>query len=122
MSEGNRLVVASVEIAKDLPNWLTDRIIAQRLAEGMTSARTGEKQRVGNAEVVAYLYTESLVRPMGHLKTNIYVKLARAEMGMTPEELTEEEKQELDELKSQIYKARGGDIKSPFFDILKGDK
>lgn len=83
---------------------------------------------VGNAEVVAYLYTHSLKASMSTEFTNIYLylttKLMKERKGVDVGEdikvkkLSEYEETELKILKQQIARARGK-VNHPLFDILK---
>ena len=129
MENKNRLVVASEEWAQDLPEWMLDEIKTERIAEGIVSASSGKPQKVGDFELMAYLYTRSLIAPMGSDLTNAYLKLSKRAIARSKKvelpgnlgegEYTEQEKFELERLRERIYTARGGEVRSPLFDALK---
>ena len=61
MEKQNRMVVADSGWAETLPEWLLSEIREERMVDGMYAITKGEKrQRVGDVEVVAYLYTMGL--------------------------------------------------------------
>lgn len=128
----NRLVVASKSFGEDIPDWLLKALEADRIME--TMGMTDPQGMVGEAETCAYLYTRSLVAPMNSEYCNIYVYLAGKLMkrkgvelpeDMRQPDLSEDEQREFISLRRQIFKARGGEIRTELGDILKkfrGDK
>jgi hypothetical protein len=127
----NRLVVANADWAKDAPDWLLKEIESERIVQGFAGVLGKGKEEVGDAEVCLYLYTLGLTVPMDYEFTQIYLHLASklmAQRGVeVPKdikvtELSSDAKRELERLKRELYRKRGGEIKSPLFEILKAFK
>jgi hypothetical protein len=133
MKNKNRLVVADAQWAQDLPEWLLEEIRTERLILSM-AALTHEMtdfEKVGDAEMVAYLMTASLRAPLYHEQAEIYVYLVaklsqRKGKDLTDfmqdkleRGLTDDETRELESLKSEIFRKRGGDIESPLLKVLR---
>ena len=130
----NRLVVADAGWAKDIPEWILEEIKNERIINGMIGIMTG-KEEVGDAEVLAYLFTACMRSPVSHEFGEIYIYLAGKVMmkiqrikeedlpdcmkEKQKQGLTEDEKSELNILKQFLYKSRGGEIKTPLLDILR---
>lgn len=126
--KSNPVVVGNATWADTIPEWLFDEIKAERLLYGLASITNGDRTRVGNAEVTAYLYTASLGAPLSHEYTNIYLYLSSQLMKKRgkdiPEEikqgeLTNYEKHCLEELKAHIYRRRGGEINHPLLNVMR---
>jgi len=126
----NRLVVSSGGWADTLPNWLLDEIRHERIMLGIisTAATLTTIEKVGDAEVLAFLMTASLAAPPSRNHTEIYCYLATHLMqkqGKTipadirKTELSADQQRDLDKLKSMIYDKRGGDIHHPIFELLQ---
>lgn len=127
----NRLIVADSGWAETIPEWILKEIEAERMINGMVNITRKKKvedwETVGNAEVVAYLYTHSLRASMSTEFTNIYLylttKLMKDRKGVdVPDDiktkkLTQQEESELKILKQDIARVRGK-INHPLFDIL----
>lgn len=126
MNKENRLVVADIGWAESIPEWIKEEIKGERMINGIVNVIGGE-DRVGNAEVVAYLYTASLRSPMSNENNKIYLKLSGELMKkrnmeipdfMNVGELDEYEKGILEELRDNIKRARGK-LHHPLFDMLR---
>ena len=126
--KGNPVVVGDASWADTIPKWLFDEIKAERLIYGLASLTNGDRTRVGDAEVTAYLYTASLGAPLSHEYTNIYLYLSTQVMkkrakdipeDIKREELTDYEKGYLEELKADIYRKRGGEIDHPVLNLMR---
>lgn len=137
----NRLVVADSGWAESIPEWIKE----ERMLNGMIGVMTG-KEEVGDAEVLAYLFTANLRGPTTHYLSEVYIYLTgvcmqryqKIKLEDLPDfckekvkkGLSEDEKREFEELKQDLFKSRGGTISSPLLDILrdlkkrklKGDK
>jgi hypothetical protein len=136
MSE-NKLIVADIGWAQDVPEWLKTEVELERLAECangvvQTVTKAPKTETVGDAEACLYLFTASLRAPISYEAGQEYIWLAATIMkrkGIEPPMdcmkeklkagLTPDEKRELETLKRQLYRARGGAIKHPVFDALK---
>jgi hypothetical protein len=121
MQTTNRLVVANSGWAESIPDWILEEIKTERLLYGIIG-----EDKVGDAEIVAYLYTASLTAPLTSETTNVYLSLT-AELlkkqgkevpDFMKKELNEDEKRELERLRSDIGRARGK-VNHPIFEMLK---
>ena len=99
---------------QDIPQWVKDRIILERLMMNMRVLK-GEEPTGTDAEALAYLMPASLEAPMGRDWTEIYLYVSTkvcAEAGKeVPEDIRVEElsdclMQELNRLKAWIYSQR----------------
>ncbi len=128
----NKLIVADAGWAETLPEWLLDEIKAERMTIGLARMIKPEIEPVGDAEVLAYLYTASLRAPMTHELSQIYFYLSgklvkRSEEREMPDfireklkqGLTEDEERELADLRRMIFEKRGGEVSHPLFDALR---
>lgn len=124
----NRLVVANASWAETAPKWLLDAINAERLVQGFASLLDKGKEQVGDAEICLYLYTLNLTQPVSREYTQIYLyvstKLMKKRGIEVPKdievtELNSDEERELNDLRYDLYRKRGGEIRSPLFDVLK---
>ena len=124
----NRLVVADAGWAKTTPEWLLQEVKTERMIYGLASLMGEGKSKVGDAELAVYLYTLSLRQPLSREYTHIYLYLCTKLMAkrekevpeeIKVEELTEDEPRLLNELREEIYKARGGEIKHPLLDAMR---
>jgi hypothetical protein len=129
----NRLVVADAGWGETIPKWILEEIETDRLMYGMCGIIKPGTEIVGDAEVIAYLYTLCLRVPVDHETAEIYIyltaKLIKRKMGKEALQdfmkeklekgLTEYEKTCLNILRQDIYRARGGEIHAPLLDILK---
>jgi hypothetical protein len=128
-----RLVVGDAGWAHDLPDWLLDEIKAERLVECMIGALHPEKlrEKVGDAEIAAYLMTASLRAPLPYYLVEVYVWVmarlcSRRKMEITDfmqeklrTGLARDEERELEELRRHLWTARGGEIRHPLIEALK---
>lgn len=100
--------------ADTVPKWIKNEIILQRLIQVMK----GEGGKATDAEVVVYLYTANLARPVSHEYVRIYCDLVCKLMEQRGKNigdirkevdadrpLTEYELGELDSLKRKIWNA-----------------
>lgn len=129
----NRLVVADSGWAETIPEWLKKEVMAERIICGIAT-NTEKIEYVGDAEACLYLYTASLRAPMSHEMNEIYVYLTaklmkRQGMEVFPfmqekleKGLSTYEGRELADLKSRLYRARGGEIHNPILDALRALK
>ncbi len=126
----NRLIVADSGWAKSIPKWILEEVESERMINGMIKVvgkkKIEEWETVGDAEVVAYLFTHSLKAPMSTEFTNIYLYLSQKLMkrrkleipeDIKKEELSEYEESELIILKQSIARVRGK-VNHPIFEIL----
>ncbi len=127
----NRLIVADSGWAETIPEWILKEIEAERMINGMVNIAGNNQiedwEMVGNAEVVAYLYTHSLRASMSSEFTKIYLylttKLMKDKKGVdipsdiNTKKLTEQEESVLKILRQDIARVRGK-INHPLFDIL----
>jgi len=130
----NRLVVADAGWAETLPEWILEEIKNERILYGMVDIMKGTKT-VGDAEVLAYLYTANLRAPMSHEFSEIYIyltgKVMQKSKGLTGDQmpeflqeklkkgLTDYEKRELNILKQDLYRKRGEEIENPLLNMLR---
>lgn len=127
------LVVARGGWGDTVPEWLKLEIESERMLSGFAALRDEGKDnianKVGDAEVLAYLMTLAPSRKLTSEATNIYLYLARKVMKAceqleeVPEDirvkaLTGDEERELSDLRWSIYKARGGDLNHPVIEAL----
>lgn len=130
----NRLIVGSAQWAETIPEWILDEIRTERMVLGLAGITNPDIQKVGNAEVVAYLYTAGLAGPLHHDTAELYIylvsKLSKAK-GKTLEDFMEEklknglrpdEELELNHLTSMIFQKRGGNIRHPLLDSMRSLK
>lgn len=130
----NRLIVADKSWAETLPEWILDEIEAERMVGSMINLIKPNTYTVGEAEIVAYLYTLNLRPPVSHEIAELYIYLTAKLMKKRnmplldfmeqklKEGLTGDEEREFRELEYQIYKSRGGEIYSPIIEMLKDFK
>lgn len=139
VSKPNKLIVADIGWAENIPDWLKREVEAERIGEGFADALgKGNGGKVGLAETAVYLFTLSLRQPLGYHYTQIYLwvsgkvmetSTARASNGQ-PElpafikeaiekGLDSDEERQLDQLRQELYRKRGGAIRSPLFDLMK---
>lgn len=130
----NRLVVADSGWAESIPEWILEEIKQERILYGMADIMKGTKT-VGDAKVLAYLYTANLHSPVSHEMGQIYIyltgKVMQKSKGLKEDELpdfvreklkkglTEYEQRELNILKQDLYRRRGEEINTPILDVLR---
>ena len=131
MDRKNKLIVADLGWAETIPEWLLNEVRAERLILGLAGICKDleDWQKVGDAEVLIYLYTESLKQPLSREHFNIYLYLFNKIMRRRGKEIPEDLKfnRELDryeehilrELKYIIYSRRGGDIDHPVLNAMR---
>jgi hypothetical protein len=130
------IVVADRGWGQDIPEWLTKEIQTERMILSMLSLQKelADYEKVGDAEVVAYLMTASLAHPLTHEYTQIYLYIAakvmigckRSTLEALPQAsrevyergLTEWEKKLLLDLKHDLYRKRGGEYQHPLIAAL----
>ena len=131
--EPTPLIVGDASWADTIPDWLLTEIEAERMVYGLAEMMGKDVPKVGNAELCAYLMTAAMRAPMTHEYTEIYVYVTAELMqkrGMDLEPfpflkekldkgLTDWEQRELEELKSSIYRKRGGKVNHPVLDALR---
>ena len=131
----NCLVVADVGWAESLPQWIKEAVAEERTINGLIGITTGGEEEVGDAEALVYLSTLSLRQPLSHDFGQIFIYITGAcmqkhqklEFKDLPDfireklnkGLSEDEKRALKKLKSDLFKARGGNISHPLLDALK---
>lgn len=134
----NRLVVAPGGCGEDAPEWLLGAIKKERMIQGFQDVLDKGKEEVGDAEVALYLYSANLAHPIRYELGQVYIYLASklmkeykpfGEPKLEPfmekklkEGLSHDEEREYLELKRDLWKARGGKIKSPLFEALASIK
>ena len=117
--------------AQDIPDWLKEEVKNERITNGLIDAMGKGKEEVGDAETCLYLFTAALAAPMSHDTVQIYLylssKICKAR-GVILTEFMEEkikeglgpdEERELTRLKRELWIKRGGQIKSPLFEVMK---
>ncbi len=130
----NRLVVADAGWAEHIPDWINEEIKQERIMYGMVDIMK-KTETVGDAEVAAYLFTANLRGLVSHEFGQIYLyltgKLMKKVKGLEDKDLPDfiqkklkdgledYEKSELEILKRDIYRKRGGKINNPLLDILR---
>lgn len=127
----NKLVVGSKTWADVIPEWLLEEIQYERVTLGLINLINPDSQKVGDAEVIAYLMTASLLTPLPSELTEIYTFLMAKMMSRKGRDmdkflqdklergLSEYEKVKLEDLRNMIYKRRGGYISCPLLDVLR---
>ena len=145
MKEENKLIVADQSWADAIPEWILKEISAERMINGMVDIIKPENKgqggalnrniEVGDAEIVAYLMTASFRGPLSSDITDIYLYVSAKVMlkakKIQKEEdlpdfmqeiykkgLTDWQKKQLEDLRSNIGKARGK-VNHPIFDVLR---
>lgn len=128
-----RLVVGDASWAADTPQWILDAVADERMTQGFIELlRPGTlPETVGDAEVLAYLMPASMRAPMHSYYVEIYTwlvaRLCKAH-GKTildfmqeklDKGLTRDEERELDELRRDLWRLRGGKVRSELFDALR---
>ncbi len=130
----NKLVVADAGWAESIPNWIKEEIKQERIMYGMVDIAK-KTETVGDAEVAAYLFTANLRGPVSHELGQIYLyltgKLMKKVKRLKDDELPDfiqkklrdgledYEKSELESLKRDLYRKRGGKIHNPLLDALR---
>ena len=130
----NRLVVADAGWAGSIPDWLLDKIRAERIIYGLASILKPEDSMVGDAEIVASLMTASMRAPLPHDLAQIYFYLTAKVMERQGKGLPDfmqeklnrglepDEERELKDLKAHIYQTRGRDIDHPLLNAMRDFK
>jgi hypothetical protein len=127
-----RLVVGDASWADMVPAWVMSAIETERMIQGFSDLlRPGElPEEVGDAEIVAYLMTASMRAPMPHYYAEIYIWVASKlskEHGKPLHDFMEEalqkglngdEKRELADLRRDLWRKRGGRVRTPLLDAL----
>ena len=127
----NRLVVGDASWADMIPEWLLEEIKAERLIYGLAGISNPEAPKVGDAEVMAYLMTASMQAPMPGEYVEVYIYLTARLMKRQGKELpvfmveklerglTKYEEYSLENIRSDIYRARGGEIDTPLLNVMR---
>ena len=145
MKQENKLIVADKSWADAIPKWIKKEISAERMINGIidtikpkkTAQNTVQSHNnaVGDAEIVAYLMTASLRAPISSDFADIYLYVSAKVMlkakkiqkeddlpdfmqEIYKKGLTDWQKSQLENLRSDIGKARGK-INHPIFDVLR---
>jgi len=71
----NRLVVADSGWAEDIPEWILEAIKSERIIGNMCNLIKPGSYVVGDAEIVAYLFTACLRHPIDRNSSEIYIWL-----------------------------------------------
>ena len=131
MDKKNKLIVANLGWSETIPEWLLEEVRAERLILGLAGIYKDleDWQKVGDTEVLIYLYTESLTQPLSKEHFNLYLYLFNKIMRRRGIEIPEDLKfsRELDryeqhilrELKYMIYNRRGRDIEHPLLNAMR---
>ena len=127
----NRLVVGDASWADMIPDWLLEEIKFERLILGLATISNPEAQKIGDAEVIAYLMTASMRAPMPSEYVEIYTYLTAKVMKRQGKQLpdfmaeklerglTQQEEYDLKELRSMIFDKRGGEIDAPLLNVMR---
>lgn len=135
MKKENLLVVADIGWAESLPQWIKKAVADERTTNGLIGIATGGEEEVGDAEALVYLSTASLKQPLSHNFGQIFIYLTgvcmqkhqKLELKDLPdflieklnEGLSRDEKRDLKQLKSDLFRKRGGNISHPLLDALR---
>ena len=126
-TQENRFIVADSGWAESIPEWILDEIRSERMINGLCEVIKKGSEKVGDAEMVAYLFTASMRGPLNSEDQKIYLKLSGDLMKkrnievpdfMNIGDLSEWENRCLEDLRYKIQKARGK-VNHPIFDILR---
>ena len=90
----NRIVVADLNWAETVPEWLKEEVKSERLILGLRSVLKPIRE-VGDAEVCLYLYTAGLRQPLTYELTEVYVHLVGKLLKKRGKEISEEMKEKL---------------------------
>jgi len=127
----NRLVVGDASWADMTPRWLLDEVAAERMMLGLASLVKPDVEKVGDAEVAAYLMPATMRSPIPSEYVNIYLyltgKLLLKKGKNLPDDLKEQvergltryEEGCLRDLRHDIYRARGGEIDNPLLNAMR---
>ena len=124
----NRLVVGDEEWAKSLPDWLLERVKEERIVLGLMSVVNPGIEKVGDAEVLAYLIPASFRAPLTYTYTQIFLYLVTQVCGRNGKsipleikvtELSKDQERELSDLRAMIYEKRGGEINNPILNFMR---
>jgi len=130
----NRLVVGDMSWADMIPDWLLEEIKHERIIYGLAGIANPEVPKVGDAEVAAYLMTASMRAPMPSEYVEVYTYLTARLMKKRGTELpdfmadklerglTQYEEYTLENIKGDIYRARGGEIDTPLLNVMRAFK
>ncbi len=130
----NRLVVGDASWADIIPEWLLEEIKHERIIHGLAGIARSDAPKVGDAEIAAYLMTASMRGPIPSEYVEIYVfltaRLIQKRGQKLPDFMTEKlergltqyEEHTLNDLKSDIYRKRGGEIDTPLLNVMRAFK
>jgi len=125
------LIVADTAWAETLPDWLKNEVEAERTIHGFAAMMGKEVPKVGDAEVVTYLFTAALRAPLTSEFSEIYIYLSaklKRSQGKELEPFMQEaidrglsdwEEHELNELRYKIYTRRGGEVSNNVLDVMR---
>ena len=125
------LIVADTAWADALPDWLKNEVEAERMIHGLAEMKGKEVPKIGDAEVVTYLFTAALRAPLTSEFSEIYIYLSAKLMRSQGKELepfmqeaidrglSNWEEHELNELRHHIYTRRGGEVSNPLLDVMR---
>lgn len=131
MKKNNPIVLANTEWMP--PDWLLKEVQAERMVISMCAMMKPDRFKydsdyVGNTECLAYLMPATGRAPLDHDVTQIYLYLSTDVMkrvkkidvpeDIKVEKLTGDEERQLKELKSWIFRQRGGKIYNPVMEAL----
>lgn len=134
----NRLIVADSGWAETIPEWILEAIKTERLIGSLGNLLKPGVYDVGDAEVLAYLYTANLRGNISHEHSEIFIyltgkcmikyqKIKEEDLPDFVREklkkgLSQDEEYYLNILKQDLFRVRGGEIYSPLIDALKSLK
>lgn len=125
------VVVSAGGWGDTLPEWLLKEVDLERLITSTLDVvkPENEQEQVGDCEALAYLMTASLEAPFSSEWTRIYLYLSTQVMRrvrkvevpeeIRVEELNEDERRMLGELRSFIFRRRGGKAKHSVIEAMK---
>ena len=125
------LVMGDVTWADTVPEWLINEVKTERTVSGLAGLMGKEVPLVGDAEVCVYLMTASLAAPLDSEHTNIFqyvmTKVMDKKGKKMPEDIKKTELSEYEmglllELRYKIYTRRGGEVRNPLLDAMRGLK
>jgi len=141
IKKANPIIVALGGWEESLPDWLFNKIQAERMINGMSAFLIKDRQKkkeysekVSDTEALVYLCTSSSQKVLDSHHTNIYLYLTRKIMieekkiteenikdfeFLNVEKLNDYEEMKLKELKQHIFNSRGGKITHPILSFLE---
>ena len=125
------IIVAPGGWEETLPDWLFKEINAERITTALIDVIKPDngQEQVGECEIMAYLMTVCSLKPLPgnwtkiyqYLTTQIMRRIRKVEVpdDIKVEELDDYEMRQLEELKSWLFKQRGGKARHSIVSAMK---